>query len=121
MQPYPGVPPKPSGATAIFAAVLALAGGLWFLSGVFRWGWYPSVAVHVSNAANLVLAIPLVLGGILLLTRRPAGRVLCVVGAIPALVSWALAPVLDLLRPTGICFSSPPLQPYQQGGRPQGW
>ena len=83
VQPYPA--PRPSGVTAIFAAVLALVVGPWHLVGLLWLVGYSSISVYLIEGADILVAVSLVLGGILLLTRRPAGRVLCAFGAVLAL------------------------------------
>ncbi len=103
VQPYPT--PKPSGGTAAFAAVVSWAVGLWYLVGVLMHGWVGPVILYVEKVAGLLLAVLLILGGILLLSRRPAGRLLCVIGAVLALVFRVVTTVLDLLPPTGLFFS----------------
>jgi hypothetical protein len=112
-QPYPPVTAKPNGATAIITAVLAMLMGLWFLLGVFRLGfdtWLPAI---LSQAANLILGVLLLLGGILLLARKRAGRVLCVAGSIAALLVLGMA-LLVLLVPTGMFFfpGGPAILPF---------
>ena len=103
VQPYPM--PRPSGVTAIFAAVLALAGGAWQLFGVFWFGWYPSAGNYVSKAVGLAAGLLLVLGGVLLLMRKPAGRVLCVLGAALVVLVKLLIIVLQAMPPTGFYLS----------------
>ena len=79
VQPYPA--PKPSGVTAVFAGVLALLGSAWQLFGVFWFGWLSTAGSYASKTVGLTAGLLLALGGVLLLMRKPAGRVLCVLGA----------------------------------------
>jgi hypothetical protein len=99
VQPYPAA--RPSGVTAIFAGVLALLGGVWQLFGVFWFGWFPTVGNYLSKALGLAAGLSLVLGGVLLLTRKPAGRLLCVLGAGLVILVKLVIIVLDVVPPNG--------------------
>lgn len=101
---YPGYPPpqppRPSGATAIIAGVLAVLGGLWHLLGVVgqvlnmfnrHYALGTSIIAFVIHA---VLAGLLLTGGILLFARKPAGRMLTLIGAALAVVSYTAEVVL---------------------------
>jgi hypothetical protein len=102
--PYPaqpGLPPKPAdGRTALAAAVLALLGGLLYLAGlvldVVTLLRFPDDAgrAGVHAAVNAVLASLLLPGGVLLLRRRPAGRVGCIAGSSAALLATLTSMVL---------------------------
>jgi len=103
VQPYPV--PRQSGVTAIFAGVLALLGGVWQLFGVFWFGWFPTVGTYTSKAAGLAAGLLLVLGGVLLLVRKPAGRVLCVLGAGLVVLVKLVIIVLQVLPRTGFSLN----------------
>ncbi|GAA4543771.1 hypothetical protein [Amycolatopsis samaneae] len=106
--PMPGfVPPhqKPSGATAITAGVLAVLGSLYFLVNVIlqlialfayrsRSGAW---ILYVTTGIYLVLAGLLLIGGILLLAKKPAGRMLTIIGSGLALALVVLGIVLSLV------------------------
>ncbi|MEV6909851.1 hypothetical protein [Amycolatopsis sp. NPDC051071] len=83
--PPPGMAPKPNGATGIIAAILAILGGVWFLAGVVLHVIELSDDVDsflvIGAVLDFVSAALLLLGGILLLMRKGAGRVLTAVGA----------------------------------------
>jgi hypothetical protein len=83
--------------TAVAAGVLAVLGGLWFLLGVF-WatlvlGYHQAGFMVPGQIADAVIGLLLLLGGVSLLARVEAGRVLCLGGAVLALI----APVVDLV------------------------
>jgi hypothetical protein len=101
-QPYPGQPyppapypapgygmqpPKPSGATAIIAGVLAVLGGLLYLvsliGGIVTLAspGFPLWIALLLLVQNLLLAGTLLPGGILLFLRKPVGRVLTIIGS----------------------------------------
>jgi hypothetical protein len=103
----------PRAGTAIAAGVLAVLGGLWFLMGTFWWslvlGLGQSDLLVPSQIADAVIGLLLVLGGVSLLARAEAGRVLCLVAAVLALVGPIVGTVLLYQRiyfvvggPTGI-------------------
>ncbi|MFD9896190.1 hypothetical protein ACFWY9_43160 [Amycolatopsis sp. NPDC059027] len=114
-QPYPGgypqgpgfVPPhqKPSGVTAIFAGVLAVLGGVYYLvSAVVQIialfavsHRYASWIVFITTFLYLVLAGLLLAGGILLFLKKPAGRMLGIVGSALAIAVVLLGFVLSLV------------------------
>ncbi len=83
-------PLRPRAGTAIAAGVLAVLGGLWFLMGIVWW----SIAYDYGGQdllipgqiADAVIGLLLVLGGVSLLARAEAGRVLCLVAGGLALV-----------------------------------
>ena len=84
-------PAKPRAGTAVAAGVLAVLGGLWFLLGIF-WasvflGFGQSDLLVPGQIADAVIGLLLLLGGVSLLARVEAGRVLCVVAAVVALVA----------------------------------
>jgi len=103
----------PRARTAIAAGVLAVLGGTWFLVSIF---WvslilgYDQVDVLVpSQITAAVVGLLLLLGGISLLARAEAGRKLCLVAAVLALVASIVDMVLRYQRiffivilPTGI-------------------
>lgn len=93
MMAQPAPAPRPSGVTAIFAAVLALVVGSWYLvvGGLVWLSWYGSIGLFLTEGAYILAGVSLVLGGILLLTRRPAGRLLCAFGAVLALAYRAIS------------------------------
>ena len=106
----PQAPPKAG--TAVAAGVLAIAGGLWFLAGVFwlgwlSYGWIP--ALFPSQVTDAVVGLLLLLGGGSLLARVEAGRVLCLAAGVLGLVAPIVGTVLLYQRilvvvggPTGI-------------------
>ncbi|MEU5260277.1 hypothetical protein [Amycolatopsis sp. NPDC021455] len=89
--PYPAMgygmqPPKPNGATAIIAGILAVLGGLLYLVGLI--GGIVTLASLgplwmglLVLVQNIVLAGTLLPGGILLFLRKPVGRVLTIIGS----------------------------------------
>ncbi|WP_410607608.1 hypothetical protein [Amycolatopsis sp. lyj-109] len=89
-------PPKPRPGTAIAAGVLAVLGGLWFLTGTFWWtlvvGFDQQDLLVPSQITDAVIGLLLLLGGVSLLARVEAGRVLCLGAAVLALV----ATIVDL-------------------------
>lgn len=106
-------PPKPRAGTAVAAGVLAVLGGLWFLTGIFWWslvlGYRQQDLFVPGQLADAVIGLLLVLGGVLLLARTDAGRLLCLVAAVVALVALITGVVLRYQRifflvggPTGI-------------------
>ena len=98
VQPYQGMPPKPGAGTAVVAAVLALITGLWFFAGIPWIGFYPIPEVIAGQFADALLGLLLVLGGVLLLARKGAGRVLSIVGAALALLGLVASTVLAELH-----------------------
>ncbi|MFD6066792.1 hypothetical protein [Amycolatopsis lurida] len=92
--PPPGTVRQPSGATAIIAGILAILGGLWFLAGVvshvIELSHYVISFLVVGAALDLVSTALLLGGGIMLLLRKRAGRVLTVIGAASAIGFVAL-------------------------------
>jgi len=106
-------PPKPRAGTAVAAGVLAVLGGLWFLTGIF-WvslvlGYGQADVLVPGQIADAVIGLLLLLGGVSLLFRVEAGRVLCVAVAVLALVAPIVGLVLRYQRtlflvggPTGI-------------------
>ncbi|MET8996313.1 hypothetical protein [Amycolatopsis sp. Hca4] len=82
-------PPRP--APAIAAGVLAVLGGLWFLLGTFWWslvqGLGQSDLLVPGQIADAVVGLLLVLGGVALLARVEAGRLLCLFAAVLAVVA----------------------------------
>ncbi len=83
--PPPGVAPKPNGATGIIAAILAILGGVWFFAGmvlhVIEISEHVLYFLVIGAILDFVSAALLLLGGILLLMRKGAGRVLTAIGA----------------------------------------
>ncbi|UJW35119.1 hypothetical protein L3Q67_15860 [Saccharothrix sp. AJ9571] len=82
--------------TAVAAGVLALFGGLWHLFGLItaavglmttQAGWYQLV---VGLGLNLVVSALLLPGSIMLLRRRPYGRLMVIAGVCAALLSYLL-------------------------------
>ncbi|MFE0028600.1 hypothetical protein [Amycolatopsis sp. NPDC059021] len=113
-QPYPGgypqapgfVPPhqKPSGATAITAGVLAVLGGVYYLVSaviqivaVFGYSRYLPWLMLVTAFLYLVLAGLLLAGGILLFLKKPAGRMLSIIGSALAIAVVLIGFVLSLV------------------------
>ncbi|WIX85458.1 hypothetical protein [Amycolatopsis sp. DG1A-15b] len=106
-------PPRPRAGTAVAAGVLAVLGGLWFLTGIF-WaslvlGYGQLDLLVPGQIADAVIGLLLLLGGVSVLACSEAGRVLCLVAAVLALVApivgWALRyqRILFLVGgPTGI-------------------
>jgi len=96
--PHPGMPPKPNGATGIIAGILAILGGVWFLSGlvwvVIRLFGRFHVEVLIGGILDLAVGVLLLLGGILLLRRKSTGRILVVVGGGAAIFLGLLSFVL---------------------------
>ncbi|WP_158888626.1 hypothetical protein [Amycolatopsis anabasis] len=100
--PYPAMPRKPSGGTAITAGVLAVIVGLWHLVGLVR------TVVHlvghrfflpgliIPTVLSLVLAVLVLLGALLLFLRKPAGRFLVITGAALGILYGLVILVLDL-------------------------
>ncbi|MFE6610320.1 hypothetical protein [Amycolatopsis sp. NPDC057786] len=103
--PPPGMGRQPSGATGIIAGILAVLGGLWFLAGVvshvIELSQYVISFLVIGAVLDLVSAALLLGGGILLLVRKRAGRVLTVIGAAGAIGFVALT---FLLRAIGSHF-----------------
>ncbi|UMP06035.1 hypothetical protein [Amycolatopsis sp. EV170708-02-1] len=103
--PPPGMARQPSGATAIMAGIFAILGGLWFLAGtvshVIELSHYVISFLVVGAVLDLVSAALLLSGGILLLVRKRAGRLLTVIGAAAAIGFVALT---FLLRALGSHF-----------------
>jgi hypothetical protein len=100
---YPAAEPKPSGGTAITAGVLAVLGGLVALTGVvgglIKWAsldspFIPALIGLVISALLIGLLLP---GGILLLLRKPAGRMLTIDGSALAIVLYAAFFLMTLL------------------------
>jgi hypothetical protein len=85
--PYPDWRRKPSAGTAVAAAVLALAIGPWFLASIFEAGFAPLATLVVAQFIDAVVGLTLLLGGILLLTRKSAGQVLILTGTVMALLT----------------------------------
>ncbi|WP_086840280.1 hypothetical protein [Amycolatopsis kentuckyensis] len=86
----------PRAGTAIAAGALAVLGGVWFLVGIF-WATlvlgYDQMDLMVpGQIADAVIGLLLLLGGVSLLARAEAGRVLCLVAGALALV----APMVDM-------------------------
>ncbi len=111
-------PPRPRAGTAIAAGVLAVFGGLWFLLGIFWWslvlGYGQSDLMVAGQIADAVIGPLLVFGGVSLLARAEAGRVLCLAAAVLALVAPIVGTVLRYQRilfvaggPTGIDVTVP--------------
>ena len=88
-------PPKRGTGPAVAAGVLAVLGGLWFLLGIFWASLVLGFGQHdlmvPGQIADAVIGLLLLLGGVTLLGRAEAGRVLCLVSAVLALV----APIVD--------------------------
>jgi hypothetical protein len=100
--PYPGMAPKPSGATGIIAGILAIIGGLWFLSGfvfhvIYITDGNTMLYFLLGAVLDFLVGILLLIGGILLVMRKGAGRVLTVVGAASAILIGLLSVVLRLV------------------------
>jgi hypothetical protein len=104
--PAPGYgmqPPKPSGATAIIAGVLAVLGGLLYLVGLVG----SVVALATSGSVywqyflylvqDLLLAGTLLPGGILLFLRKPIGRLLTIIGSGLAILVTLVSVVLGAI------------------------
>lgn len=91
-------PPKPGAATAITAGVLALLGGLWFLTGIFWASLVMGMGQHdllvPGQITDAVIGLLLLLGGTSLLARVEAGRVLCLAAAVLALAATIVDMVL---------------------------
>jgi hypothetical protein len=94
-------PPKPSGATAIIAGVLAVLGGLLYLLGLIGtvvvlvnvgFGYWQSI---LNLVEVLLLVATLLPGGILLFLRKPAGRLLTIIGSGLAILVTVLSVALD--------------------------
>ncbi|MET8847554.1 hypothetical protein [Amycolatopsis sp. NPDC004625] len=90
-------PVKSPAGTAVAAGVLAVFGGLWFLLGIF-WatlvlGYSQVDAMVPGQIADAVIGLLLLLGGVSLLARVEAGRVVCLGAAVLALI----APVVDMV------------------------
>jgi hypothetical protein len=94
-------PPKPSGATAIIAGVLAVLGGLLYLLGLIG-----SVVVlanvgfrywqGILNLVEVLLLVGTLLpGGILLFLRKPLGRTLTIAGSGLAIAVTVISVVLN--------------------------
>ncbi len=104
--PPPGMAPKPSGATGITAGILAILGGLWVLSGfvihviMLFDGRFASYYV-LGAVADLVAGGLLLFGGIFLVMRKRAGRMLTVAGS-GAAIFFALVTVV--LKMAGLPF-----------------
>ncbi|MBB5852820.1 hypothetical protein ACFQ05_05945 [Amycolatopsis umgeniensis] len=103
--PPAGAPRRPNGATGIIAGILAILGGLWFLSGLV---WVVILMVDrmrsyyiVGGILDLAVGVLLLIGGILLLLRKRAGRMLVVIGAGAAIFFGV---VLVVLGATGSHF-----------------
>ncbi|WP_103355706.1 hypothetical protein [Amycolatopsis sp. CA-128772] len=106
-------PPEPRAGTAVAAGVLALLGGLWFLLGIF-WaslvlGYGQEDLLVPGQIADAVIGLLLLLGGVSLLARVEAARVLCLGAAVLAVVALITGVVLRYQRvlflvggPTGI-------------------
>jgi hypothetical protein len=103
----------PRAGTAIAAGILAVLGGLWFLLGIFWWslvfGHGQQDLLVPGQIADAVIGLLLVLGGVSLLARAEAGRVLCLAAAVLGLVAPIVGLVLRYQRiffvpggPTGI-------------------
>ncbi|MDS0137475.1 MULTISPECIES: hypothetical protein [unclassified Amycolatopsis] len=88
----------PRAAAAIAAGVLAVLDGVWFLLGTFWWslvtGLGQSDLLVPGQIADAVIGLLLVLGGVSLLARVAAGRVLCLFAAGLALVATVVDAVL---------------------------
>jgi hypothetical protein len=109
----PPAPPKPGARTAVAAGILALIGGLWFLLGIF-WtslvlGYGQSDLLVPGQITDAVVGLLLLLGGVSVLARAEAGRVVCLASAVLALVAPIVSTVLIYQRiffvvggPTGI-------------------
>ena len=105
-------PPKPRAVTAVVAGVLALLGGLWFVTGVFMFGWLglsQEPLLIPSQVTDAFVGLVLLLGGLLLLARTEMGRALTLIGAVLGLVAPIVGTVLLYQRiyfvaggPTGI-------------------
>jgi hypothetical protein len=97
---YPGGRSAPSGGTAITAGVLAVLGGLWHLVGVIGGvitlsrGYVSVVSMIVGLGMNVVLVGLLLSGGILLFVKKPAGRLLTIVGSAMAILLYVVSLVL---------------------------
>ncbi|AXB45136.1 hypothetical protein [Amycolatopsis albispora] len=105
-QPYPAAPPaypgamqpKPSGGTAITAGVLAVLGALWGLFSAIStivvladFGGELPVISMIGIGLIGVEAVLLLVGGILIFVKKPAGRWMVIAGCALALVSSVLA------------------------------
>src|SRR2546423_2170849 len=91
-------PPTPRAGTAVAAGMLAVLGGLWYLMGLF-WvslvlGFGQQDVLVPGQITDAVVGMLLVLGGAALLARVDAGRVLCLVAAVLALVAPVVGMVL---------------------------
>jgi hypothetical protein len=114
--PYPGAPPaKPGAGTAVVAAVLALLTGLWFLAGIFWAGFWLIPEVVIGQVADLLIGLVLLVGGILLLARKGAGRVLSVLGAVLALLALVVSTVLVEFPQLRIFFYAGGPAPFDVG------
>jgi hypothetical protein len=100
-------PPKPNGATAIIAGVLAILGGLFYLvgligtiialsSGFMHWLFF------LSLIEDLLLAGTLITGGVLLFLRKPMGRMLTIVGSGLAILVMVVSVVLNAIGVGGL-------------------
>ncbi|WP_410580464.1 hypothetical protein [Amycolatopsis sp. lyj-108] len=83
--PQQGMARQPSGATGMIAGILAILGGLWFLAGlafhVIELVDFTVSFLVIGAVLDFLSAALLLSGGILLLLRKKAGRVLTVIGA----------------------------------------
>ncbi|WP_410660881.1 hypothetical protein [Amycolatopsis sp. lyj-112] len=93
------MPSKPNGATGIIAGILGILGGVWFLSGlvwaVIRMSDRFHSYVIVGGILDLLVGALLLIGGILLLMGKGAGRMLVVIGAGAAIFFGLVSVVLN--------------------------
>ncbi|WP_410572747.1 hypothetical protein [Amycolatopsis sp. cmx-4-61] len=106
-------PPRRGTGPAVAAGVLAVLGGMWFLTGLFWWtlvlGYDQLDLMVPGQIADAVIGLLLLLGGVTLLGGVAAGRVLCLATAVLALAALVAGLVLRSQRvlflvggPTGI-------------------
>ncbi|MFI6026047.1 hypothetical protein [Amycolatopsis magusensis] len=105
---YPGMQPKPSGGTAITAGVLAVLGALWALislvASIVVLSEYGSLLAYsyIGLGLTAIEAVLLLVGGILLFMKKPAGRWMVIVGCALVLLSYALGMVMTAVGTSGL-------------------
>ncbi|SED60313.1 hypothetical protein SAMN04489727_8542 [Amycolatopsis tolypomycina] len=91
-------PPETRARTAIAAGVLAVLGGLWFLTGIVWVSLVLGFGQHdllvPGQLTDAVIGLLLLLGGTSLLARVEAGRILCLAAAVLALAATIVDMVL---------------------------